>query len=99
MNGQVVSTIFANGHDLVVGVCVLYLGGELISSVKMSSVKALAMARSSRVSNWAKVSPCRRTSMARQLSSSLATATQPTGRTTPMVISTVVDQLGDIGQG
>src|ERR1017187_6242618 len=33
----------------------------------MSSVKALAMARSSRVSNWVKVSPRRRTSMARQL--------------------------------
>jgi len=65
---------------------VRYWDGGLISSVKMSSVKALAMARSSRVSKWAKVSPWRRTSIARQLSSSLPTAT-PTGRTTPMVIS------------
>ena len=34
-------------------VSVRYWDGGLISSVKMSSVKALAMARSSRVSNWA----------------------------------------------
>jgi hypothetical protein len=61
--------------------------GELISSVKMSSVNALAIARSSRVSNWVKVSPRRRTSMARQLCRSVAVATQPMVRSTPTVIS------------
>jgi hypothetical protein len=44
-----------------------FVGYGLISSVKMSSVKALAMAISSRVSNWAKVSPFWRTSMAKVL--------------------------------
>src|ERR1017187_10519189 len=39
------------------------------------------------MSNWAKVSPRRRTSMARQLCPSVAVATQPTGRSTPTVIS------------
>src|ERR1019366_5744571 len=64
-----------------------FFDGGLISSVKISSVKALAMARSSRVSNWVKVSPRRRTSMARQLCPSVAVATQPIGRSTPTVIS------------
>ena len=40
-----------------------FLGGTLTSSVKMSSTKARAMARSSPIINWLKVSPSRRTSM------------------------------------
>jgi len=64
-----------------------FLGGTLTSSVKMSSTKARAMARSSRIINWLKVSPSRRTSMARQLEPSVAVATQPTGSMTPTVIS------------
>ena len=64
-----------------------FAGYELISSVKVSSLKALAMARSSRISNWAKVSPLRRTSMAKELSPSQAVATHPTGRSVPIVIS------------
>lgn len=65
-----------------------FADGGLISSVKTSSVCALAIARSSRVSNSAKVSRSRRTSMAKVLCPSWATAvTHPTGPITPRVIS------------
>jgi hypothetical protein len=74
-------------HESVLWTLQEVFDGELISSVKMSSVNALAIARSSRVSNWFKVSPRRRTSMAKQLCPSVAVATQPMGRSTPTVIS------------
>ena len=93
------STFLYCGHNLVVWMWVLYLDGGSISSVKMLSVRALPIARSSRARSWAKVSPSRLSpSMAMQLSSSLATATHPTGRTTPMVISPYLDQFRNIRQ-
>jgi hypothetical protein len=62
-------------------------GGELISSVKISSFCALAIAWSSRISNWANGSRSRRLSMAKALCSSVAMAMQPIGYFSPSVIS------------
>jgi hypothetical protein len=56
-----------------------FLGDTLTSYVKVSSPKARAMARSSQIINWLKVSPSRRTSLARQLDPPVAVATQPPG--------------------
>src|ERR1700730_15807702 len=75
------------------------LGGTLTSSVKMSSTKARAMARSSRIINWLKVSPSRRTSMAQAVG-----AVGGGGDAAHWVDDTdgdltVVDQVGNVRQG
>jgi hypothetical protein len=65
------------------------IDGVLISSVKMSSVCALAIARSSRVNNSAKVSPFRRTTMAKLL----LLARLPSRRHCRQALRTVVSVL------
>src|ERR1700722_19842417 len=77
---------FLTVHSRCYRRCEFY-SGVLISSVKTSSVNALPIARSRRVSNWARVSPSRRTSIAKVLCPSVAMATHPTGTSVPTVIS------------
>src|ERR1700692_3923804 len=76
-----------------------FLGGTLTSSVKMSSTKARAMARSSRRSNWLKVSRSRRTSMARQWGPSGAGGAAAHGFEDADGDVTVVDQVCDVRKG
>ena len=59
----------------------------LISSVKTSSADSTPIARSRRPSNWARISPSRRTSIAKVLCPSVAPTTHPTGTSVPTVIS------------
>jgi len=70
---QAYSLVSIHDRALLTGILVLRTYLELISSVKMSSVWAPAMARSRRVSNWARVSPFRPFSMTRVFLPSWAT--------------------------
>lgn len=64
-----------------------YLDGALISSVKMPSLKGLAIAGLSRVSNCAKVFTIPPHQNGQAVVFIVGTATHPSGRNAPMVIS------------
>jgi len=76
----------------------LYLDGGLISSVKMLSVRALPIARSSRARNWAKVSPSRLASMAHAVIFIVGHSHAPHGSNYAGGDFAVLDQLRNIRQ-